>query len=24
MALTWDTFGWTEDLASDDPFESLQ
>lgn len=24
MAETWDTFGWTEDLAADDPFESLQ
>lgn len=24
MALTWETFGWTEDLASDDPFESLR
>ena len=23
MALTWDTFGWTPDLASDDPFEEL-
>jgi 23S rRNA pseudouridine955/2504/2580 synthase len=24
MAQSWDTFGWTEDLAADDPFESLQ
>lgn len=24
MAHSWDTFGWTEDLAADDPFESLQ
>ncbi|MGR1579873.1 RluA family pseudouridine synthase [Thalassobius sp. S69A] len=24
MADSWDTFGWTEDLAADDPFESLQ
>lgn len=24
MAETWDTFGWSEDLAADDPFESLQ
>ena len=24
MANTWDTFGWTEDLADDDPFESLR
>lgn len=24
MAHTWDTFGWTEDLAADDPFETLQ
>jgi 23S rRNA pseudouridine955/2504/2580 synthase len=24
MVHTWDTFGWTEDLAEDDPFESLQ
>lgn len=24
MAHTWDTFGWTEDLAAEDPFESLQ
>lgn len=24
MKLTWDTFGWTEDLAADDPFESLR
>ncbi|MBF9035784.1 RluA family pseudouridine synthase [Rhodobacterales bacterium HKCCE2091] len=23
MAQTWDTFGWTEDLAADDPFEEL-
>ncbi|WP_319825790.1 RluA family pseudouridine synthase [Thalassovita sp.] len=23
MAHSWDTFGWTEDLAADDPFESL-
>lgn len=24
MKDSWDTFGWTEDLAADDPFESLQ
>jgi 23S rRNA pseudouridine955/2504/2580 synthase len=24
MKHTWDTFGWTEDLADDDPFETLQ
>lgn len=24
MAHSWETFGWTEDLAADDPFESLQ
>ncbi|MCP4821119.1 MAG: RluA family pseudouridine synthase, partial [Shimia sp.] len=24
MALTWDTFGWTPDLADEDPFESLR
>lgn len=24
MKHTWDTFGWTEDLAEGDPFESLQ
>ncbi|MEO0389496.1 MAG: RluA family pseudouridine synthase [Pseudomonadota bacterium] len=24
MADTWTTLGWTEDLAADDPFESLQ
>ncbi|MGJ8545793.1 MAG: RluA family pseudouridine synthase [Sulfitobacter sp.] len=24
MAHTWDTFGWTEDLAAEDPFEELQ
>ena len=24
MAHSWDTFGWTEDLADEDPFESLQ
>ena len=24
MAATWETFGWTPDLASDDPFEALQ
>ncbi|SLN71072.1 Ribosomal large subunit pseudouridine synthase C [Roseovarius albus] len=24
MAHSWDTFGWTEDLAADDPFEKLQ
>lgn len=24
MAHSWDTFGWTEDLAADDPFEELQ
>ncbi|WP_420004014.1 RluA family pseudouridine synthase [Arenibacterium sp. LLYu02] len=23
MKESWDTFGWTEDLASDDPFETL-
>jgi len=23
MAQTWETLGWTEDLAADDPFESL-
>ncbi len=23
MARTWDTFGWTPDLAADDPFEEL-
>ncbi|MBF9028825.1 RluA family pseudouridine synthase [Rhodobacterales bacterium HKCCE3408] len=23
MAETWETFGWTEDLAADDPFEEL-
>ncbi|MDF1729316.1 MAG: RluA family pseudouridine synthase [Sulfitobacter sp.] len=23
MAETWDTFGWTEDLAAEDPFEAL-
>ncbi|QQA43358.1 RluA family pseudouridine synthase [Pelagovum pacificum] len=23
MAHSWETFGWTEDLAADDPFESL-
>ncbi|MDG1471206.1 MAG: RluA family pseudouridine synthase [Ascidiaceihabitans sp.] len=23
MAHSWDTFGWTEDLAAEDPFESL-
>jgi 23S rRNA pseudouridine955/2504/2580 synthase len=23
MVQSWDTFGWTEDLAADDPFESL-
>lgn len=23
MAQSWETFGWTEDLAADDPFESL-
>jgi 23S rRNA pseudouridine955/2504/2580 synthase len=23
MATTWETLGWTEDLASDDPFEEL-
>lgn len=23
MAETWDTFGWTEDLASEDPFEAV-
>ncbi len=24
MKHSWDTFGWTEDLAADDPFEDLQ
>ncbi|MQQ08436.1 RluA family pseudouridine synthase [Epibacterium sp. SM1979] len=24
MKQSWDTFGWTEDLAADDPFESLR
>ncbi|MGH1353820.1 MAG: RluA family pseudouridine synthase [Thalassovita sp.] len=24
MAQSWETFGWSEDLAADDPFESLQ
>ncbi|SFU00834.1 RluA family pseudouridine synthase [Sedimentitalea nanhaiensis] len=24
MKASWDTFGWTEDLAADDPFETLQ
>ncbi len=24
MKNSWDTFGWTEDLAADDPFEELQ
>ena len=24
MATSWETLGWTEDLAADDPFESLQ
>ena len=24
MAHSWDTFGWTEDLAAEDPFESLR
>lgn len=24
MALTWETFGWTPDLADEDPFESLR
>ncbi|WP_298853772.1 RluA family pseudouridine synthase [uncultured Ruegeria sp.] len=24
MKHSWDTFGWTEDLAADDPFEELQ
>ena len=24
MAHSWDTFGWSEDLAADDPFEELQ
>ncbi|MGR3549683.1 RluA family pseudouridine synthase [Pseudooceanicola sp.] len=24
MAHSWDTMGWTEDLAADDPFESLR
>ena len=24
MAHSWDTLGWTEDLASEDPFEALQ
>ena len=23
MKLSWDTFGWTEDLAADDPFEAM-
>jgi 23S rRNA pseudouridine955/2504/2580 synthase len=23
MAQTWDTFGWTEDLAAEDPFAEL-
>ena len=23
MKESWDTFGWTEDLAADDPFETL-
>ncbi len=23
MAQSWDTFGWTEDLAADDPFEEI-
>ncbi|MFP4327834.1 MAG: RluA family pseudouridine synthase [Paracoccaceae bacterium] len=24
MAQSWETFGWTEDLAADDPFEALR
>ncbi len=24
MKASWDTFGWTEDLAADDPFEALR
>ena len=24
MKHSWDTFGWSEDLAADDPFEALQ
>ena len=24
MAHSWETFGWTEDLADEDPFEALQ
>lgn len=24
MAQSWDTFGWTEDLAAEDPFEALE
>ncbi|WP_298937876.1 RluA family pseudouridine synthase [uncultured Ruegeria sp.] len=24
MKHSWDTFGWTEDMAADDPFEALQ
>lgn len=24
MAQSWETFGWSEDLAADDPFEALQ
>ena len=24
MAASWETLGWTEDLAADDPFESLR
>ncbi|WP_298919217.1 RluA family pseudouridine synthase [uncultured Roseobacter sp.] len=24
MAQSWETFGWTEDLAADDPFEALE
>jgi 23S rRNA pseudouridine955/2504/2580 synthase len=24
MKESWDTFGWSEDLAEDDPFESLR
>jgi 23S rRNA pseudouridine955/2504/2580 synthase len=23
MAKSWDTFGWTEDLAAEDPFAEL-
>jgi 23S rRNA pseudouridine955/2504/2580 synthase len=23
MAQSWETFGWTEDLAAEDPFEAL-